>query len=110
MVAQTIAIQQQALGRGSVDLPLDPVYIVIEQHTLTIAEIIRRGMIALSQRHHDVDAAPTDQLRLVLRAHDAFERQGLCVLVNGRQVETLDELVICSPQTAVTFLRLESLA
>ena len=110
MVAQTIAIQQQALGRGSADLPLDPVYIMIDGLTITIAELIQRAMVAQTLRQHEGAGASSAALRTVLRAQEAFARNSFCVLVNGRQAEDLNEQIICTPQTAVTFLRLESLA
>jgi hypothetical protein len=52
-------------------------------------------------RDHRIDAA--EQLE---RALIAFERNGFMLLVDDRQVENLDDLVILQPTTVVTFLKL----
>lgn len=52
-------------------------------------------------RHHTIDAG--EQLQ---RALAAFERNGFILLVDDRQVERLDDLVILQPTTVVTFLKL----
>ena len=52
-------------------------------------------------RHHSIDA--NEQLRQALMA---FERNGFMVLVDDRQVEHLDDLVVLQPTSVVTFLKL----
>jgi len=42
----------------------------------------------------------------IQRAFEAFESNGFIVLVNERQVESLDEWIVLTPETSVTFLRL----
>ncbi len=39
-------------------------------------------------------------------AVEAFERNGFLLLVNGRQIETLEEEIRIRPETTVTFLKL----
>ncbi|NTW03169.1 MAG: hypothetical protein HGA19_18135 [Oscillochloris sp.] len=50
--------------------------------------------------------SPIDLATAQQRALQAFEERAYLVLINGQQVERLDDLVICSPQTQATFLRL----
>lgn len=52
-------------------------------------------------RHHVIDA--NEQLQ---RALAAFEHNGFMLLVDDRQVEHLDDLVVLQPTTVVTFLKL----
>jgi hypothetical protein len=52
-------------------------------------------------RQHQIDA--NEQLQ---RALAAFERNGFMLLVDDRQVEGLDDLVVLQPTTVVTFLKL----
>ena len=52
-------------------------------------------------RHYTIDAS--EQLQ---RALAAFERNSFILLVDDRQVEQLDDLVILQPTTVVTFLKL----
>ena len=52
-------------------------------------------------RHHLIDA--DEQLQ---RALAAFECNGFMLLVDDRQVERLDDLVVLQPSTVVTFLKL----
>jgi hypothetical protein len=40
------------------------------------------------------------------RAIEAFQRNGFIILVDGRQVSSLDEVIEVGPETAVTFLKL----
>ncbi len=46
---------------------------------------------------------PQAQIQMAL---EAFETSGFIVLVNDRQVERLDEWIVLSPETQVTFLKL----
>ena len=52
-------------------------------------------------RHHVIDASEQLQRALV-----AFEHNGFMLLVDDRQVEHLDDLVVLQPTTVVTFLKL----
>jgi hypothetical protein len=52
-------------------------------------------------RRHQID--PNEQFK---HAIAAFERNGFMLLVDDRQVEHLDDLVILQPATVVTFLKL----
>jgi hypothetical protein len=52
-------------------------------------------------RRHRIDA--TTQVQQALAA---FERNGFLILVDDRQVEQLDDVIVLGPETVVTFLKL----
>jgi hypothetical protein len=49
---------------------------------------------------------PLDWKRQFDRAVEAFEKNQVLILVNDRQVDSLDEEIVIEPHTNVTFLRL----
>jgi hypothetical protein len=63
------------------------------------AELTLNGYRMLRKQHIN----PADQVQ---RALDAFLSNGFLVLVDDHQVEQLDDLVLLSPNTVVTFLKL----
>lgn len=65
----------------------------------TAAEQTLNGYRMPRQRFVDAGAQ-------VRRAHEAFERNGFVILIDDRQVERLDDMVILGPATVVTFLKL----
>jgi hypothetical protein len=84
---------------------------VLERHYLSNEEIVsqtRSGMVRMPKT--PTTKVPPDTEMAQQRALHAFTRQAYVVLVNGEQVEQLDDLVICMPQTKVIFLRLMPLA
>lgn len=65
----------------------------------TAAEQTLNGYRMSRQRYVDAGAQ-------VGRALAAFERNGFVILIDDRQVERLDDMVILGPATVVTFLKL----
>jgi hypothetical protein len=53
------------------------------------------------RRRHAIDPAAQVQKALA-----AFERNGFLMLVDNRQVEQLDDMIVLGPETVVTFLKL----
>ncbi|MFI7320311.1 hypothetical protein [Streptomyces venezuelae] len=73
----------------------------VEEERLALRELIRRRVL------HEVEAkAEADSARQVERVVEAFGRNGLLVLVGDRQVTDLDENIVLTSGTEVTFLRL----
>ena len=54
--------------------------------------------------------SPLDPERQVTRAFESFRKNGFALLVDGTQVESLDQELNLSPDSQITFLRLFPLA
>lgn len=56
--------------------------------------------------YHMKQKRPIDWQGQCRKALEAFERNGFILLVDERQAASLDEMIVVTPQTQVTFLRL----
>ena len=76
----------------------------------TVAELIRERVAAeVARRNAEAVGQPADSLDVeqqTLRAFDGFQRNGFFLLVNDRQVETLDEEIVIAPGIDICFMRL----
>jgi len=55
---------------------------------------------------HAGQARPIDWKKQFEKAVEAFEANGVLILIDDRQAESLDQTFTITPQTSVTFLRL----
>ena len=83
----------------------------VEAHNLRQSEVFQ-GLIQPSEAERALNGGrprqhrPLDWRRQVLRAWEAFEANGFILLVDERQVESLDQSLELGPVTTVTFLKL----
>jgi hypothetical protein len=86
---------------------------VLDRQYLTRAEVDAQaggqGAVRFPSRRAG-QAGAIDSEAEVQRALDGFRQRLYHVFVEGRQAESLDEVVRCGPGTRVTFLRLTPLA
>jgi hypothetical protein len=126
----TLTVRDEALAGGTThSLSLDflteritvrelirsRVYQEVQDHNTRRAQTFR-GLVkpegaeaALNDPHARRQHRPVDWKRQFDRAVEAFEKNQVLVLVDDRQVESLDEEVEVGPKTTVTFLRLTPL-
>lgn len=73
------------------------------------------GLVKLSDEEVALNGAkpgarPLDAERQVARAFESFRKRGFALLVDGTQVESLDQELDLAPDSQITFLRLFPLA
>ena len=87
------------------------VYEEVQEHNLRAPEFFR-GLVQPADAERVLNGYRLRQPRKIdweqqfQRAVEAFERNEFFVLVDDRQVESLDEEIVLRPETEVSFLRL----
>ena len=128
-MTNTLLIQDET-ATGAV---LHRLALELAQETITVRELIeqrvRQEVQAYNQRNDDVFAGlvqPTDSERVLngyrlkknhlidlekqlYRAFEAFQQNGYFILVNDRQVESLDEQIWLGPGATASFVKLTPL-
>ena len=103
-------------------------FLTLPSAKLTARELIRERVILEVRQHNDSPSKPfvgliklsdeeltlndrparrvLDPDRQVARAYESFHKNGFALLVDGTQVESLDQELDLSPKSQITFLRL----
>jgi hypothetical protein len=126
----SITLTIQDVTTSTLNKPQNIFLLVCPTETLTVREIIRLRVYQEVQAYNDHQSEyfnglvqPSDTERTLNgyrltkprfldweqqfeRAVEAFERNGFIVLVDKRQVESLDEVMTISADTPVSFLKL----
>lgn len=109
----TLTIRNEVLGPASVDHSYEWDF---SEERITVRELIRRWVYEqVDDRNRVLRDAPNspgcrstelDWRREFEVATRAYEQQRILVLVGARQTGSLDEVVVLSPGTEITFLQL----
>lgn len=90
------------------------VYQEVQDHNLKQGQVFR-GLVQPEDAEKVINGWKLKQPRQLLwkpqfeKAVEAFEANQILVLINDRQVESLEEEIVLAPNTRVTFLRLRML-
>lgn len=99
----TLTIYDETVGAG----PAEPALTLeILTSEITAGELLRRRVEEEARQRAAEGRSPVDADVQIERATLAFQAQQLLLLVDDRQVESLDEELRIGVDTKVTFLRL----
>lgn len=107
LIARAVRLQIDELRRRQDEVA---VLCALGRHYLTAEEVMKQaasGQVALpSAKRPGTGAWKIDVAHEIARAHEGFERQAFRVVVDGRMLDRLEDVIRLSGQQIATFLRL----